>query len=413
MARASSGETVEKETPTMFATTTATEALTRQTGWDAQAASPPAAQTPVHFYPTDPQERMDTHDMATKARVAERLAEFLGYSYAGAWHEGQGAALRGRAAYLVPSDTIVGLDRARALGIGSVDDFFGGVVPHAFVATKLISHGLVSPTARAPEGWSHDFARRTRHAVLPGYSVFSTVDALLAGELLLDEGAVRVKDPHGVGGGGQWVAHDRAELQARLAEFRADDIQQHGLVIERNLKQVVTHSVGQVQAGRLTISYHGTQTLTANHRGHQVYGGSTLHVVRGAFDDLLRQDLQPHVRQAVEQALAYHHAAMACFRGMFASRCNYDVAQGVDERGNFFSGVLEQSWRIGGASGAEVAALHALDADPGLRSVTASTCEVYADNVAVPAGAWLLYDGDDRHIGKLSKYVQVLPDVND
>lgn len=400
----------------MLATTTATEALSRQTGWDTrpQLYTPPGtAQTALHFHPTDPEGRMDTHDMATKARVAERLAAFLGYGYAGAWHEGQGAPLRGSPAYLVPSDTIVGLDRARALGVGSVDDLFGGVVPQAFMATKLISHGLVSPTAQAPEGWSHDFARRTRHAVLPGYSVFSTGDALLAGELLLDEGAVRVKHPHGVGGGGQWVVHDRAELQARLSEFNAEDIRTHGLVIERNLHQVVTHSVGQVQAGRLTISYHGTQTLTTNHRGHQVYGGSTLEVFRGAFDDLLREDLDPRVRQAVEQSLAYHHAAMACFRGMFASRSNYDVAQGVDDRGNLISGVLEQSWRIGGASGAEVAALHALDADPGLRSVTASTCEIYADNVAVPAGAWLLYDGDDRHVGKLTKYVQVLRNVND
>lgn len=400
----------------MFANTPAMEALARQTGWEAQPAGPytppAAAQTTVHFHPTD-EGRMDTHDMATKARVTERLADFLGYAYAGAWHEGQGARQRGNGAYLVPSDTIVGVERARKLGIHSVDDFFGGVVPHPFAATKLISHGLVDPTARAPEGWSHDFARRTRQAVLPGYSVFSTGDALLAGELMLGEGALRVKHPSGVGGSGQWVVHNRAELQACLAGFNADDIRQHGLVVERNLHKVTTHSVGQVQAGRLTVSYHGTQTLTSNHRGHHVYGGSTLKVVRGAFDDLLREDLTPEVRQAVEQALCYHHAAMACFRGMFASRSNYDVAQGIDDQGRFHSGVLEQSWRIGGASGAEVAALHALDADPGLRCVTASTCEVYADNVAPPTGAWLLYNGDDRHVGRLTKYAQVLSDVDD
>ena len=46
-------------------------------------------------------------------------------------------------------------------------------------------------------------------------------------------------------------------------------------------------------------------------------------------------------------------------------------------------------------------------------SVTVSTCEVYAENVAVPTGAWLLYDGEDRHVGRLTKYVQVHNDVND
>jgi len=125
-----------------------------------------------------------------------------------------------------------------------------------------------------------------------------------------------------------------------------------------------THSVGQVQVGHLMASYFGTQRLTINHRGHDVYGGSTLVVSRGAFADLLRLDLQADVRTAVEQALVYHGAATTSFSGLFASRCNYDVAQGVDDSGRCHSGVLEQSWRIGGASGAEAAALHALRDDP-------------------------------------------------
>jgi hypothetical protein len=347
--------------------------------------------------------------------VAERLSDFLGYAYAGMEQPeqaGPGRATDDAPGYLVPSDTLVGLDHAQRLGGVTVDDLFGGVVPHKFVATKLISHGLVSPMAEAPEGWSHDFGRRTRQAVLPGYSVFSLGDALLAGELMLDDGAIRIKHPWGVGGRGQCVARDRAELQARLSTFDAEDIRAQGLVIERNLRQVLTHSVGQVQAGPLTISYHGTQTLTTNHRGHEVYGGSTLRVIRGGFDDLLREALAPAVRQAVEQAVAYHQSALGCFQGMFASRCNYDVAQGTDDQDRFHSGVLEQSWRIGGASGAEVAALHALGADPGLHSVTASTCELYADNVAVPAGAWLLYDGDDPQVGRLTKYAEVRSHVD-
>jgi hypothetical protein len=98
---------------------------------------------------------------------------------------------------------------------------------------------------------------------------------------------------------------------------------------------------------------------------------------------------------------------MSCFPGLFASRSNYDVARGVDDSGHWHCGVLEQSWRIGGASGAEVSALRAFDADPGLTSVVATTTERYGADVMVPAGAWLLYDGVDPTAGRLVKYAQV------
>ena len=57
----------------------------------------------------------------------------------------------------MPSDTLVGLEAARALGVNSEHDLFGGVVPHAFVATKVITHPLVRPRAPAPAGWAHGF----------------------------------------------------------------------------------------------------------------------------------------------------------------------------------------------------------------------------------------------------------------
>ena len=92
---------------------------------------------------------------------------------------------------------------------------------------------------------------------------------------------------------------------------------------------------------------------------------------------------------------------------MYASRCNYDVAQGFDESGRWRSGVLEQSWRIGGASGAELAALHAFKADPTLKTVRASTHEIYADNPTPPPGAVVHFDGVDPEVGRLLKYAKV------
>jgi hypothetical protein len=150
------------------------------------------------------------------------------------------------------------------------------------------------------------------------------------------------------------------------------------------------------------------QRLTTNHRGEQVYGGSDLTIARGGFDRLLMLPLARDVVRAIDQARAYHTAAMTSFRGMFASRCNYDVAQGVDNEGRQRSGVLEQSWRIGGASAAELAALEAFRADPSLDVVRASTTEVYSTG-AVPDDAVVYFRGVDEHAGAMTKYVRIEP----
>lgn len=372
-------------------------------------AARPAAQRALVLYRTDPQARPDGHDLQSKASVAAGLADLLGCSFEGEYDGGRRP--RGHC-YFVPSDTLPDLASARRLGIRSEEDLFGGVVTFPFVATKLITHPLTSHDARAPRGWSRAFAEQAGTAVLPGYSVFGIADARRAAARLLEQGSVRIKDPGGVGGAGQWVVASGAEFEARLKHLGSEAVARHGLVLERNLQQVVTHSVGQVQAGEFIASYHGVQSTTPNAAGHEVYGGSELLVVRGGYERLMALSLQPAVRQAVEQALTYHRAALASFGGMFVSRSNYDVAQGVDDAGTPRSGVLEQSWRIGGASGAEVAALRAFAADPSLQRVRASTCERYGGGVAVPAGAWLLYDGVDARAGRITKYALAVPDAH-
>ena len=92
---------------------------------------------------------------------------------------------------------------------------------------------------------------------------------------------------------------------------------------------------------------------------------------------------------------------------MFASRSNYDVAEGRDATGQQRIGVLEQSWRLGGASGAEVAALEALSDDPALQTVRASTTEVHGPDAPIPDGATLYFSGVDDRLGPITKYAQV------
>lgn len=345
----------------------------------------------------------NSHQGATLARVAREVAQIAGYRFGGSYDAVRNANAAVGRMYFVPADTLVGVDSARQLGIASIDDLFGGVVPHAFIATKAISHGLIRADARAPVGWSEDFAARVRDCVLPGYTAFDRDDALAAGREMLKAGAVRVKEPCGIGGLGQQVAATDAELVAALDSIDASRIESEGVVLERNLEDVTTFSVGQVELGGLRASYCGTQTLTRNHAGDMVYGGSTLRAVRGTLEDLLSHPIEAHLRDAVRAAVAYHAAAVDCFPGMLVSRCNYDVVMGTDN-GQPRLGVLEQSWRAGGATGAELAILKAFRDDPRCVRATASTHEQYAADVNVPPGADVYFSGEDRNVGALVKF---------
>lgn len=343
-----------------------------------------------------------SHQGATLKGIAQRVARLAGGAYAGSYDADRHQAAEGPL-YFVPADTLTGLDTARQLGITALAHLFGGVVPHAFIGTKAISHGLVRPDAAAPDGWSEDFAARVRAHVLPGFTAFSIDDARRAGQQMLRDGAVRVKEPCGIGGLGQQVVRNATELDAALASLDAGRVEREGLVLERNLDNVVTYSVGQVEVGDLRASYCGTQDLTPNNNGQQVYGGSTLRVVRGGLDDLLAHPIETHLRDAVRAAVAYHAAAVACFPDVLVSRCNYDVAMG-NYAGKPLLGVLEQSWRAGGATGAELAALAAFQSDPECVRATASTREIYGADVAVPAGADIYFQGEDRSVGALTKF---------
>lgn len=354
----------------------------------------------VLFYcckPSDPQ----GHEYLTQSEIARQLAAIKGYEFAG---EFDPACSYGCPLYFVPSDTLVTTDCARALGVACEQDLFGGVVPFPFMTTKAITHELPPGHTHAPEGWSPEFARLAGKDVLPGFSAFSVDDARRAGLLLLEHGKLRVKKTSGIGGLGQWVVTNAGELDACLKSIDTDELQHKGVVLEANLDQIMTYSVGRVRVDDLVATYCGTQHLTVNNHGEEVYGGSSLLVVRGDFDTLLRLDLDDRVRTTVRQACAYHAAALTAYPGIFASRANYDVAQGIDDEGQWHSGVLEQSWRIGGASAAELAALAAFKADPAIRTVRTSTAEVYGDHAEVPKEAVVHYQGVDERVGPLTKY---------
>lgn len=343
------------------------------------------------------------HQAMTRVEIARKLAALKGCAFAGKFdpHLSYAGPL-----YHVPSVTLVGRRAANDIGIYDEQDLFGGVVPYDYVATKAISHPLVKPEADAPSGWSRGFPEAVRHVALSGLTAFTAQDALRGGARLLPAGALRLKPAGADGAHGQAVISTADEL-AEIVDAMDPGGISSGLVLEENLADVTTCSVGRVVVGDLVATYTGTQRLTTDNEGAPTYGGSTLIVVRGDFDQLLAWDQSHEMRVAVTQACAYDAAANAHFPDLIASRRNYDVAQGFDASGRWRSGVLEQSWRIGGASGAEMAALEALRSDPAVKAVQASCVEVFGAGHEPPEDAFVYFNGEDRTVGPLTKYATV------
>ncbi|MEO4013357.1 MULTISPECIES: DUF3182 family protein [Pseudomonas] len=343
------------------------------------------------------------HEVETNRALARWLAQILGLKFGGSYDP---ELHNGRDLYLLPTQTLVGVAAARQLGVKGPEDLWGGYVEHDFICTKAISHGLRNKNAHAPEGWSPLFSERVRSVVLDGLSVFSMDDARPAAEHLLYTGPIRIKPIHACAGRGQEVIKNLDQFDAILARPDANALFTEGVVLEQDLDQVITHSVGQSFIGDQVLSYCGDQYLTEDGQGEQVYGGSNLLVVRGDYDDLLALELPDDVRLAIRQAQVFDRAADEAYPGFYASRRNYDIAQGVDSNGKQRSGVLEQSWRMGGASSAEVAALQSFVNDPGMRAIRVSSVETYIDQ-PLPADAIEVYRGPAQSSDFLLKYVTV------
>lgn len=343
------------------------------------------------------------HEVETNRALARWLAQILGLKFGGSFDPQQHA---GRDLYLLPTQTLVGAAAARQLGIKGPEDLWGGYVEHDFICTKAISHGLLNYHAHAPKGWAPLFSERVRSVVLDGLSVFSFADARPAAEHLLYTGPIRLKPIHACAGRGQEVISSLDQFDEILARPEAKALFNEGVVLEQDLDQVITHSVGQSFIGNKVLSYCGDQYLTKDAHGEEVYGGSNLLVVQGDYDDLLKLDLPEDVQLAIHQAQVFDRAADEAYPAFYASRRNYDIAQGLASDGKRRSGVLEQSWRMGGASSAEVAALQAFLNDPAMRAIRVSSVETYIDQ-ALPADAIEVYRGPAQNSDFLLKYVTV------
>ena len=142
--------------------------------------------------------------------------------------------------------------------------------------------------------------------------------------------------------------------------------------------------------------------LATGHRGDLLV--LPLLVLRGDYDALLSLDFSDDDRACIAKACTFDSAVDRHFPGFFASRRNYDVIRGFDGNSRAVSGVLEQSWRVGGASAAEILALLAFKEDPELTQVKSRTVEIFGELADVPEDALVLYRGVDPKAGTITRY---------
>lgn len=341
------------------------------------------------------------HDREPHEALCRRLSSILDWTYAGWYSPGQDYP---DLPYLVPFETL-SIEEAADWGVGSADSLLGGVVPHPFVATKVVAHPLVPGAIASPAGWNPALGPQIAAHTLPGYSAFSKPDVYRAIERLLPLGPVRLKCAGSRGGIGQAVV-SQATRNSTFIEALEPDVLAAGVVAEVNLGELRTISIGEIDLPGMTLAYYGEQRLTQTQEGTSVYGGSHLHVLRGNLAQLAKSRLPPGISEAITAALGYERSVMDAFPGVFASRRNYDVAIGSQDSGGEHVAVLEHSWRVGGASAAEIAAYEALRAAPSKRWIEAYTCEIYGEG-APPDNAQVLFQGNVPGNGTLTKYCGV------
>jgi len=304
----------------------------------------------------------------------------------------------------VPDHTLTAVEADR-LGVRTDRDLYGGVVPHAFVATRAAAHGPVSADAEVPQSWSYALARILSGCVLRGFSAFSHSDARLAAQKLLRNGPVRLNC--GDTEASCDMLCDMDEFDEALDGIAVIDFATQGVVIEQALAEQTTYVVGRARIANECVSYVGTRRTARIESGWPpVHAGCDLAVVPGDFTALERVGLSTEARYAVLKAARYDEAISHAYRSSFASRRSYDVVLGHDRHGAARMGVRGPSWSVAAESPAEIAAITAFRDVPGLRCLRASTYEAYGE-VDVPSDAMVYYRSSDPRRGVLTKYCTI------
>ena len=308
--------------------------------------------------------------------------------------------------------------------IESEKDFFGGIVPRAYQSTKAIMHPLVSREAACPLGWSHEFSQELVHLdlVLPGFTVFNIEDIRTAFNHLYDKGVyqIRLKDPLGYLGMNQFIVTSFQELEQFISDKIVDNekLEQYGLVVEENLcpEDLKIYSVSFV-----TVGFHQVQCIGVQRFSQGLYAGTDFVIMQtGKYilpELLARVGIfnNEDAQVIIDKALLFRALLNKHIPEIKTARFNLDIVSGI---ASIYSNgtcelvkrfaLLEQSFRVGGASAAEIWGLEYLLCHPSVDAVCASTYYRYGDEAyQTVSGEENLYCGVDSRLGSISTSVKV------
>lgn len=324
------------------------------------------------------------------AEIAKDIASYMSIPYC---VHAEDANVR-EDAYIVPAITVDG-KMAESLGIRSTADFYGTYVDCRSFVGKSILHPSVS--SQTPTFYSDDFAKSVIGLVLPGFTGFTKHDISQGySQFPKDTGALRLKLPNESDGNGQYVIQNNYHLAELLLSYDERFIQEHGLVLETNVYEGKTISLGFAIIGGNTFSFVARQKNdivreTSGERNR--YKGAHVVMVKGDLSVLQQTPLFTTQEQGAIQAARSFYAAYQLF-GPVASRLSFDVLTGYDRRGNRLRGVTDITGRLGGTCPALMVALDKFRINPTLQAVASEVTLNYTpeQTIAEEEGAKLYLD---------------------
>lgn len=304
--------------------------------------------------------------------VAKYIAEYLGIPYSGEM------GIVENNVYYVPPVT-----QERGSLVASVvknsEDFYGLIVDDYNHVGKSILH--MSVTQRVPNFYSFDFAKSVENLVIPGISIFSR-DDLRKGYLALRRFGkfdARLKLSDKSDGHGQFLIKTPEDLMRCSKEIDDEYIKNKGFILEANLEEAKTISIGFAILGRNMFSFMAIQKNDiAPEDGRNRYVGANVRVVKGEIDNLLNISENDIEKEAVEVGRSFYERYKSF--NPIASRLSFDFLYGKGSDGNDLAGVTDITGRLGGTCPALVLAANEFKDNSGLSMVRSEVTLNYETN---------------------------------
>ena len=172
-----------------------------------------------------------------------------------------------------------------------------------------------------------------------------------------------------------------------------------GIILETNIysdedNPLTAFSSGWIEIDGETFAYVGKQTTGQDNR----YLGTRLHMVRGE-----EMPFVDEIPKKITTDSNFIKTLIPLLPGLISTRSNFNFAGTNDD--NIFA--LEPTFRVGGATGAELLAREILSRDAKALKVTASTHVIYGENFEIPDGYRLISKSRDQVRGSKTTFARV------